>query len=116
MGSDTMTRLKTATTTPTAYRPASNRAARNCRHRLTIEVCSAASPGCQAAEETPRRRLVGDSLAGGRRFNDLRPDPAGRAGLGLGLDAGPQPALGPGQRLADRVLGQCGEPRDRSLG
>src|ERR1700727_2032978 len=112
MGKDTMTRLKTATAAPTAYRPTSKTAARNCRHRLTIEVSSAPSE-CQAPEEAPRLRLAAPFLTGGRRFHDQRPDPAGR--VGLGLNPGPQPALGPGQGIANGIFLEDREPRHRPL-
>src|SRR5882762_7374943 len=112
MGKHTMTRLKTATAAPTAYRPTSKMAARHCRHRLTIEV-SSVPPGRQAPDEAPRLRLATPFLRNGRRFHDQRPDPADR--VRLGLDPGPEPALGPGQRLANRVLFKDREPRHRSL-
>ena len=68
---------------------------------------------CQAPDEAPRLRLAASFRTDGRRFHDQRPDPAAR--VGLGLDPGPQPALGPGQRLANRILLKDREPCHRSL-
>ena len=53
-------------------------------------------PRCQAPDEAPPLRLAASFLTGGRRFQDLRPDPAARILRDLARDgeAKTKPARG----------------------